>query len=84
MAYPWVRRRAFERPRFGRNMPFSMRCYFMVPRITCSLCRELAVVFRLEGDGTRVPLCAFHMPFKGNTPPPQDDREQNSDKQPLR
>jgi len=46
----------------------------------------LAVVFHLEKDGARVPLCAFHMPVNGiDSPPTLDDREQiDGDERPLR
>jgi hypothetical protein len=70
-------RRVFKLPLFSRNAPFSVRCQFMVPRIRCTFCRELAVVFRLEKDGVRTPVCAFHMPLQDmDISPAPDDREQ--------
>jgi hypothetical protein len=30
----------------------------------CSFCDELAVAYRVEADGTKTPICAYHIPVK--------------------
>jgi hypothetical protein len=86
LLYPWVKAGVAKTPRFSRIAPYSVRCQWMVPRIRCAFCPELAVVFRLEKDGRRLPLCAFHMPVNGiDSPPAPDDRDQiDGDERPLR
>jgi hypothetical protein len=34
----------------------------MMKRTRCTYCDELAVAYRLEKDGTKVPICAWHIP----------------------
>ena len=34
----------------------------MSKRLKCSYCDELAVAYRLEPDGAKTPICAYHIP----------------------
>jgi hypothetical protein len=33
-------------------------------RQKCSYCDELAVAYRVEADGAKTPICAYHIPGK--------------------
>jgi hypothetical protein len=36
----------------------------MGKRQKCSYCDELAVAYQLEADGTKTPICAYHIPVE--------------------
>lgn len=57
-------------PLSRRKAPYSDRLHNMVPKIKCAFCKELAVAFRLEKDGAKMPLCAYHIPTKDVDAPP--------------
>lgn len=43
----------------------------MGQRRKCSYCGELAVAYRVEMDGTKTPICAYHIPVEDDEPVPQ-------------
>jgi hypothetical protein len=55
----------------------------MTKRTRCAYCGEIAVAYRLERDGTRVPICAWHIPTGGKDDlpmpplPPDADAPEN-------
>jgi hypothetical protein len=36
----------------------------MGKRQKCSYCGELAIAYRVEADGVKTPICAYHIPVK--------------------
>jgi hypothetical protein len=57
----------------------------MTKRVRCAFCAELAVAYRLERDGAKTPICAYHIPTREGEPlptlhtPPDGDQPAPSD-----
>jgi hypothetical protein len=62
---------ALEDSRLRHNSPSSIRYDGMGTRQKCRYCHELAVAYRLETDGTKTPLCAYHIPVEEKAEPPK-------------
>jgi hypothetical protein len=41
-----------------------MRYLCMATKQKCRYCDELAVAYRLETDGGKTPICAYHIPVR--------------------
>jgi hypothetical protein len=52
----------------------------MGTRKKCRYCGELAVAYQLEPDGTKTPLCAYHIPVVENAGPPKSPDNNNQAK----
>lgn len=54
----------------------------MGQRQKCSYCDELAVAYRLEADGGKTPICAYHIPVSEDQKLPElrDSRAAADDK----